>query len=502
MTSIITGVIALIYFAAAGGLLIYGLHCYLMVVLYRRQRSTAANKRSAVRASHRGSDLPTVTTQIPIYNEYNVVERVIRAVCAFHYPIEKHQIQILDDSNDETSALIDHLVHEMRAAGLRIEVIRRQSRQGYKAGALAAGLPQAEGELIAIFDADFVPASDFLLRLVPFFLADPKVGLVQARWGHLNDRHSLLTSAQAIGIDGHFMVEQAARAWSGLFLNFNGTAGIWRRAAIDAAGGWEWDTLTEDMDLSYRAQLAGWRAVYAPDVVVPAEIPETLSALRSQQFRWAKGSIQTARKILPRLLRAPLPARVKIEAWFHLTHYLVHPLMLLSALLALPVLLSFSPPAAPLLYTLLVPLFLLSMMAPSTLYCVSQRAAYRDWRRRLPRLPLLVLLGVGLAAYNSRAVVEALLGHQSAFVRTPKRGASETVRYRVQVPWGAFPELFLGGYCLLSLTAYWSHGRLFVGPFLAIYALGFLSVGLLALLQEFALRQTARRATSIVMRPS
>ncbi len=490
--------IALVYFAAAAALLVYGLNCYVMVWLFRRQRRSTAEQERQVRQRHGdlrlSPDLPVITTQIPVYNEFNVVERAIRAACALTYPADRHEIQILDDSTDATRGLIDRVVRECRAAGHCIEVIRRPTREGYKAGALAVGLSRARGELIAIFDADFVPRADFLLRLLPFFLDDSEVGLAQARWGHLNDRHSLLTLAQSIGIDGHFMVEQSARAGNGLFLNFNGTAGIWRKAAIEAAGGWEWDTLTEDMDLSYRMQLVGWKALYLSDVVVPAEIPETLAALKNQQFRWAKGSIQTARKILPRVLRARLPLLLKVEAFFHLTHYLVHPLMLTLALLALPVLLTFTPLAAPLLYWILVPLFLLSMAAPSTLYWTSQRAAHADWRNRLLYLPVLVLLGVGLAAYNSRAVVEALLGRPSEFVRTPKRGEREAVQYRARVPWGALPELGLGIYCSFSLTAYWQQGRFFVGPFLAIYALGFLSVGLLAVMQKI---NAARTGTSV-----
>lgn len=327
-----------IYFTAALALLIYGLNCYVLVALFLRRRGAAAAARDRVRArfgdlaTH--PDAPRVTTQIPIYNEYNVAARVIEAACRLRYAPGRHEIQVLDDSDDETHNLVRRIVADHRRAGHDITVVHRRRRLGFKAGALHEGMRSAKGELFAIFDADFVPSSDFLQRTVPFFLDRPDVGLVQTRWGHLNRAHSLLTRAQAMGIDGHFMVEQSARAWNDLVLNFNGTAGLWRRSAIAAAGGWQGDTLPEDLDLSYRARLAGWHAVYLPDVVVPAEIPEDVNAFKSQQFRWAKGSMQTARKLLPRLLAAPLPWFTKVQAVLHLTHYVVHPLMLLLALLA------------------------------------------------------------------------------------------------------------------------------------------------------------------------
>ena len=487
MLGLLNDLLAVLYFTAALGLMCFGFNCYVMVLLFRR-RLRAAGREDAVMRERSATllalaDLPTVTTQIPIYNEYNVVERVVRAVAAMEYPAERHEIQILDDSTDETAELVETLATELGAAGHDIRVIRRRDRVGYKAGALAAGLGRARGEFVAIFDADFVPPPDYWRRILPYFLADARLGLVQARWGHLNRDESLLTRAQGIGIDGHFMVEQGARSWNGLFMNFNGTAGVWRRSAIVDAGGWEWDTLTEDMDLSYRMQLRGWHTKYVPALVVPAEIPESVAAFKSQQFRWAKGSIQTARKILPRIFAAKLPAFTKMEAVFHLTHYLVHPLMLTLALLALPVMLHLQLALPVPVYTLLALGLLLAMIAPTTLYVVSQQAAYRDWWRRLPVLPALIVVGVGIALSNSRAVLEALLGCPSAFVCTPKRGDREKKRYAPGPAWLGGLELLLGFYCAVSLQTYMVCGKYLIGPFLALYAAGFLFIGGLTLAQ-------------------
>lgn len=475
-----------LYFLAAGTLLLYGLNCYVMIFLFRRRRRAAEARIRAI--SERAVDLfapeadpPAVTTQIAVFNELNVVERVVRAACAMRYPAGRHEIQVLDDSTDETRDRVDALARELRAEGHDVRVVRRADRTGFKAGALACGMARARGELLAVFDADFVPPGDYLLRTVPFFQADPELGLVQARWGHLNRRRSLLTRAQSLGIDGHFMVEQAARNWNGLYMNFNGTAGVWRRAAIAAGGGWRWDTLTEDMDLSYRVQFAGWRTLFLSDLVVPAEIPEDVAAFKSQQFRWAKGSTQTALKLVPALMRQPVSRFRKLQAVLHMTHYFVHPMMLVLSVLALPVLLLLDLRFEPAAFGILAAALAISMMAPSALYFVSQRAAYRDWLRRVVCLPALVVMGVGLAVSNSRAVAEAFLGRESPFVRTPKRGGREIKRYRVGVPSLAFLEIGLGLYCAFSLHVYLSAEKYLVGPFLAAYAAGFLFIGLLTL---------------------
>jgi len=483
MVDILLYVIFPVYLSTALALLIYGLHCYVMLYLFAKGRRDAAAFRKAVlsrfdRILERG-DLPAVTTQIPVYNEYNVVERIVRAACSMAYPSERHEIQILDDSTDETRRLVDDIAAEMAAAGHNIQVLRRHGREGFKAGALAEGFRLAAGELMAVFDADFVPPRDYLLKTVPFFLNQQNLGLVQARWGHLNRDRSLLTRAQSIGIDGHFMVEQSARNWGGLFMNFNGTAGIWRRQAIRDGGGWQWDTLTEDMDLSYRVQMAGWKTLYLPDLVVPAEIPEDVCAFKSQQFRWAKGSIQTALKLLPGLLASPISLFKKVEAWFHLTHYLVHPMMVLLSILALPMLLSARTEMGAMAFCILALMLGFSMAAPSSLYLTSQRIAYPDWKRRIAYLPFLMIIGVGIAVSNCRAVLEALLGQESEFVRTPKKGDRPLKDYRIRLPVSGVLELVLGGYCAVSLGVYLAAGNYLVGPFLCLYAIGFLFIGLL-----------------------
>lgn len=483
MWPLIASIVTFLYIMTAACLLIYGINCYVMVFLYYRGREAAEKKRKDVLERFADplphDNLPFMTTQIAVYNELNVIERIIRAACRMRYPKGRHEIQILDDSTDETRELIDRVVSELSAQDNDIHVIRRTDRTGFKAGALAEGLRHARGGLIAVFDADFVPPEDFLLGAVPFFLEDKKLGLVQARWGHLNRRRSLLTRVQSIGIDGHFMIEQSARTWNGLYMNFNGTAGIWRKSAIEESGGWQWDTLTEDMDLSYRVQIAGWHTAYLPDLVVPAEIPEDVCAFKSQQFRWAKGSIQTALKLLPVLMRSPAPLFKQAQAFFHLTHYLVHPMMLTLSVLALPVLITMQLNLGTLFFTALAIILGFSMVAPSTLYVVSQRAAYPDWFKRSRYLPFLVIIGVGIAVSNSRAVIEAIIGRESGFVRTPKRGEREIKRYAAAVPWSAFFEILVGIYCVCSLKYYLSAGKYLIGPFLAIYAAGFLFIGML-----------------------
>ena len=475
----------LVYAAAATLLMLYGLNCYVVIALFHRKRKSAERRRQRLSECFPNlpnrTDLPVVTTQIPLFNEVNVAERVLLAESRMHYPAGKHQIQVLDDSTDETREAVDRMVRQLKRSGVDISVIRRVDRIGFKAGALANGLTAARGDLIAIFDADFVPPKDYLLRTVPHFLADAGVGLVQARWGHLNRRHSVLTRAQSIGIDGHFMIEQAARTWNGLYMNFNGTAGIWRRAAIEDGGGWHWDTLIEDMDLSYRVQLAGWRTEFLPDLMVPAGIPEDIRAFKGQQFRWAKGSIQTAKKLLPQVLRAPIPAFQKIQAVFHMTHYLVHPLMLALGLLALPVLLWVDLSFSRWVFTLIGIFLLAAMAAPSSLYVVSQRAAYPNWRRRILILPALVTVGVGIALSNTRAVVEAVMGRDSDFIRTPKRGHRTIKHYALKPPVMAVLEVFMGLYCAFALGVYLAAGKYLVGPFLLAYAGGFLFVGLLSM---------------------
>jgi len=412
-----------LYYAVLGILSLYGVHRMALVAGYLATRRAAASRpHRAARPASAPSDacLPVVTVQLPLYNEMYVARRLVDAVCALDWPREKLDIQVLDDSTDETVAIVAAEVERRRRQGYRIRHLHRTVRTGYKAGALAAGAAEAGGELLAVFDADFVPRPDFLRRAVPPF-DDPRVGMVQARWDHLNRDYSLLTRVQAIFLDGHFVVEHTARHRTGCFFNFNGTAGIWRRAAIADAGGWSQDTLTEDLDLSYRAQLAGWRFVYLPDLTVPSELPVDVNGFKSQQFRWAKGSIQTARKLLGRILRSALPWKVKLEAAIHLTNNASYPLMVALSVLLFPAMEIRR--GGPLTTILLVdlPLFLAATVSVCVFYGVSEAGTgRRGWWRELARLPAVLAVGIGLSVNNACAVVSGLRRRGGEFVRTPK----------------------------------------------------------------------------------
>lgn len=492
-----------LYAMATLGLMVYGLNCYLMVGLCMRRRRHARDAWQWAQAfgqsDTRRHQLPQVTTQIVMYNEINVAERGIRAVCALDYPASRHEIQVLDDSTDDTTSVAQAVVDELAKAGHDITLIHRTHRAGFKAGALAEGLQRAKGELIAVFDADFVPPREFLQTLVPFFVEDPALGLAQARWGHLNRRQSLLTRVQAVGIDGHFLVEQVARCWNRLFMNFNGTAGIWRRAAIEAAGGWHWDTLTEDLDLSYRVQFAGWNTKFVPDLVVPGELPDTIGAFRNQQFRWAKGSIQTLIKLGGRLWRSEVSLFKKCQATLHMGGYLVHPLMFILSMLALPML-TITPPPSPATgwSGLLVCPLTLAMAGPSTLCMAGQAFGHARWMHRLLLLPAMVVFGVGLALSNTKAILEAVIGRESEFVRTPKRGSREVRRYAVRFPPIALCELAMGVYALGTVVAYWQADRFSSALFLLLYALGYLLIGGVSAVEAVA---PADRASGKVLVP-
>ncbi|MFT7464232.1 MAG: cellulose synthase/poly-beta-1,6-N-acetylglucosamine synthase-like glycosyltransferase [Pseudohongiellaceae bacterium] len=477
-----TVALLIIYWLAAAGLFVYGIHCYVLAALYLRHGPEQSQRREAIRKAHaescRDHELPVVTVQLPVFNERFVVERLIDAALALDWPSTKLQIQVLDDSTDDTPEIVAAALARHGDSGVELQHLRRSERTGFKAGALAAGLDRSRGELVAILDADFVPHPDFLRQCIPFF-ADPQVGLVQARWGHLDRDHSWLTRLQALAIDGHFSVEQAGRCWSGLALNFNGTAGIWRRAAIDDAGGWQGDTLTEDLDLSYRAQLANWRVEFLVDVEVPAEIPGDIEAFKSQQRRWAKGSTQTAVKLLGRVWRSQWSFGRKCAATLHLTHYGVHPLMLIMALAAPAVLSLWSGDLGPLAFAAVALLLLMGAAGPSTLYVVAQRSLHRNWRRRLLDMPLLMVVGCGIAVSNGRAVFSGLFGSRGTFVRTPKRSLTDAPQsgvsdgYRLPLDPIFLVEGALALYTAWGLSLYLAKGQWFVGPFLALYALGF-----------------------------
>jgi cellulose synthase/poly-beta-1,6-N-acetylglucosamine synthase-like glycosyltransferase len=473
------------YFFVLIILAVYGWHRYYLVYLYMKNRDKGP------RAGAQLDPPPVVTIQLPLFNEMYVADRLITAVCAIDYPRDRLEIQVLDDSTDETASIAEFAVRRFAAQGIDIKYIHRTDRSGYKAGALEAGLKTARGTFVAIFDADFIPAPTFLTALMPHFV-DPRVGMVQARWGHINQDYSLLTKIQAILLDGHFVLEHGGRHRSGRFFNFNGTAGVWRREAIADAGGWQHDTLTEDLDLSYRAQLRGWRFVFLSDVIAPAEVPVEMNAFKSQQHRWAKGSIQTCRKLLPQIFRADIPLGVKAEAFFHLTANFNYPLMCVLSILMFPSMVIRYNMGWYEMMLIDVPLFFAATFSVCNFYMICQREIHRDWRARIKYLPFLMSIGIGLSINNTRAVFEALLGKQTEFTRTPKYriegDADEWVgkKYRQSVAVQPLIELALGLY--FTWTIFYALANQIYGtlPFLFLFQIGFLYTGLLSIVQQYA----------------
>jgi cellulose synthase/poly-beta-1,6-N-acetylglucosamine synthase-like glycosyltransferase len=473
------------YFFVAIILAVYGWHRYYLVFLYM------SNRDKTPQSGPQLDPLPVVTVQLPLYNEMYVADRLIEAVCRIDYPRDRFEIQVLDDSVDETRGIAELAVRRFAAQGIDIKYYHRTNRVGFKAGALEAGLKVARGEFIAIFDADFIPTSDFLLRLMPHF-TDSKVGMVQARWGHINDDYSLLTKIQSILLDGHFVLEHGGRYRSGRFFNFNGTAGVWRRLAIDEAGGWQHDTLTEDLDLSYRAQLRGWRFVFVSDLIAPAEVPVEMNAFKSQQHRWAKGSIQTSCKLLPRILRAKLPLSVKAEAFFHLTANFNYPLMCVLSILIFPAMKIRYDMGWYEMLLIDVPLFFAATFSVCNFYMVCQREIHKDWRARLKYLPFLMSIGIGLSINNTRAVFEALFNKQTEFTRTPKYriegGGDDWMgkKYRQSVAVQPLIELALGLYFTATVSYALANQIYATVPFLMLFQVGFLYTGLLSIVQQYA----------------
>jgi cellulose synthase/poly-beta-1,6-N-acetylglucosamine synthase-like glycosyltransferase len=485
------------YFLVLGILAVYGLHRYWLVYEYFKYRQNRPPQ------PPEPSDWPKVTIQLPIYNERYVVDRLIDAVAALDYPRDRLEIQVLDDSTDETQQVARAAVERQRALGLPIQYLHRTNRIGFKAGALAEGLRQASGELIAIFDADFLPPPDFLRRTVPYLVADPKVGMVQARWTYVNRQYSLLTEIEAILLDGHFVIEHGARFRRGVFFNFNGTAGVWRRAAIEDAGGWHYDTLTEDTDLSYRAQLRGWKFIYLPEVECPSELPVEMNAFKTQQARWAKGLMQTARKTLPLVLRAPVSWRIKAEAVLHLTANISYPLMVVLSVILLPAMIVRFYQGWFQMLLIDLPLFVASTCSVSTFYLVSQRELYpRTWKRTFLLLPMVMAVGIGLCVRNARAVLEALFGIRSEFARTPKyrieqKGQSWLRnKYRRRAGWSPVMELALGAYFLFTVFYAYQNENYATLPFLLLFVWGYLYTGILSLGQGMFERLRLGRAAS------
>ena len=481
------------YFIVMIILAFYGIHRYQLVWLYYRNRKKAS-KWNESPAIFPPAGLPFVTIQLPIYNEQFVIDRLIDACCRIDYPRDRFEIQVLDDSTDETIAVARGIVDRYAAghadlAPQPIVYLHRTNRYGYKAGALDAGLKVAKGNLIAIFDADFVPPPEWVMQVVHHF-AEPAIGMVQTRWTHLNRDYSFLTQVEAILLDGHFVLEHGGRSRAGVFFNFNGTAGMWRREAISEAGGWQHDTLTEDTDLSYRAQMVGWKFKYLQDVECPAELPIEMTAFKTQQARWAKGLIQTSKKILPRVLHSDADFHTKLEAWYHLTANISYPLMIVLSTLLMPAMIIRSYQGWLQMILIDFPLFIASTMSVSSFYLVSQKELFpKTWYKTFLYLPFLMALGVGLTITNTKAVLEALFGIKSAFARTPKyrvlekgeKSQAKVYRKRLGiVPW---IELAIGCYFVATVWYAITSENYFTVPFLLLFVAGYWYTGLLSLLQ-------------------
>jgi cellulose synthase/poly-beta-1,6-N-acetylglucosamine synthase-like glycosyltransferase len=481
--------ILILYFLILGVLAVYGGYRVKQVIDFWRYRKFVPQPK----ARFSEADLPVITVQLPLYNEMYVVERLVKSISEVDYPREKLQIQVLDDSTDETVKLAEATVAKYSDLGFDIEYVHRSDRTGFKAGALENGMKTAKGELLAIFDADFVPKPDCLRKLVDFF-TDPMVGCAQMRWSHINGNYNLLTRLQTIMLDGHFVVEQTTRNRAGGFFNFNGTAGIWRRRAIAMSGGWQHDTLTEDTDLSFRAQLMGWKFVYLLDEDAPAEIPVEINAFKAQQRRWAKGVMQVGLKLYPRIWRARLPLRVRLEMFFRLTGNISYPLMIVASFLQFPLLLvRYNQP----FYHLMVldlPLLFFSSISVFLFYGTA--VWYLDKRRtpRMLQLPLVMGLGIGLAFSNARAVLEALFGIKSEFVRTPKYQVEKTSdetwkrkKYKRKRGWLPLLELSFSLYFLLAIL-YAIRLRMWgTVPFLLLFFFGFGYMGVMSFVQSLGL---------------
>ncbi len=489
--------IMLPYFAVMVVLAMYGIHRYALVYNFFKYRRNVPGPPPEI------ENWPRVTVQLPIYNERYVTERLVEAVAQFDYPRELLQIQVLDDSTDETQVIARDCVERYRALGVPVEYLHRDNREGFKAGALQNGLETATGEFVAIFDADFIPPADFLRRTVPYFV-DPKLAMVQTRWSYINRNYSALTEVEAILLDGHFAIEHSSRYRSGLFFNFNGTAGIWRRVAIEDAGGWQHDTLTEDTDLSYRAQMCGWQFLYLPEIECPSELPVEMNAFKSQQARWAKGLMQTAKKILPKVMRADVPTAVKAEAFFHLTANVSYPLMIFMSMILLPAMIVRFYQGWFQVLVIDLPLFLASTCSISSFYLAAQRTFYpKTWKRTFLYLPLVMAVGIGIAVRNAVAVMEAIVGKKSEFVRTPKyrveagpkqAGAWVKKSYNKRAGWMPYAEVLLGLYFAAGVLYAIQNENYATTPFLILFVWGYLYTGLMSIGQTYLGRLRFGRA--------
>jgi cellulose synthase/poly-beta-1,6-N-acetylglucosamine synthase-like glycosyltransferase len=477
------------YFIVLFILALYGLHRYWLVYDYYAYSKNVPAPPPPVTA------WPRVTIQLPIYNERYVIERLVEAVSRFDYSPELLDVQVLDDSTDETQDVARNCVERFAAQGMPITYIHRSNREGYKAGALENGLKSSKSEFVAIFDADFVPSPDFLQRTIPYFMnpsGGAGIGMVQTRWTYLNTDYSLLTQVETILLDGHFVVEHGARSRRGTFFNFNGTAGVWRRKAIEQAGGWQHDTLTEDTDLSYRAQLKGWKFLYLPHIECASELPVDMNGFKAQQARWAKGLMQTAKKILPKVFKANVPWHVKSEAFFHLTANISYPLMVLLSTMLLPAMIVRFYQGWIQMLVIDLPLFLASTCSISSFYLVAQKELHpKTWYRTFLYMPFVMATGIGISVRNAQAVIEAIAGKKSEFARTPKyniagkQGSYAKKSYKNKAGWMPYAEIFLGIYFALTVVYAVANENYATVPFLLLFVWGYLYTGFMSLGQTY-----------------
>ncbi|MGA7720102.1 MAG: cellulose synthase family protein [Ignavibacteriaceae bacterium] len=477
-------VVLISYFISLFILFVFGLHGFIMIFYYNKYKNVKYTPKNDITPDYK------VTIQLPLFNELYVVERIINSVCEIDYPKENLEIQVLDDSTDETVQITNKIVEEKRKEGFDIKHIRRTNREGFKAGALKEAMKTAKGEFIAIFDADFIPQKEFLKKTLAFF-TDEKVGMVQTRWEHINGDYSILTKAQALALDGHFVIEQTVRNKAGFFINFNGTGGVWRRSCIVDAGNWDGTTLTEDLDLSYRAQLNGWKFVFLKDFTSPAELPSEINALKSQQFRWTKGAIETAKKILPLVWRAKIPLRVKLQSTFHLSNNIVFPFILLAAILNVP--LTFIKNSGPHhAYFAVMSVFVLAFVGTFIFYLFSQKDVHSDWRKRIVLFPLFMAGSMGFAVNNSRAVFEGLMNRKSEFVRTPKFKVVDNKDSWIgkkymsrKLGFSVYVELIMAIYCLIGIASSIYFLEIAALPFQLLFFIGFSFVSLTSIKHAF-----------------
>ena len=472
------------YIISLSVLLLFGSHGFIMMFYHSKYMKNKPKPKPL-------EDLDIVTIQLPLYNELYVIERLINAVCEIDYPKDKLEIQVLDDSTDETVSLVARVVKEKQALGFDIQHLIRSNREGFKAGALKEGLKTAKGKYVAIFDADFIPNKNFLKSTLQYFSND-NVGMVQTRWEHLNEDYSLLTKIQALALDGHFVIEQTVRNRAGFFINFNGTGGVWKKECIEDAGNWHADTLTEDLDLSYRAQLKGWKFVYLRDVTTPAELPAEMNALKAQQFRWTKGAIETMKKILPLVWKSKIPLRVKLQSTFHLSNNIVFPFILLAGILNVP--LIFIKNSGPYWnFFNFMAVFVVAFIGSFLFYLFSQKDVHTDWRKKIALFPLFMAGSMGFALNNTRAVIEGLMNRKSEFVRTPKfkfadkkDGLTSKNKYleKTKIQASTYIELILACYCLIGVIASIYFMEIASIPFQLMFFFGFGSVSIMSLRQS------------------